>query len=204
MPSTERSWFQNQSRSNWEKYIKPLGPFRTYLELGTYCGDSLLWFAENCTLPDKPSYLYAVDPWGKPGTGFGGTTERIDDAERITRKRISEFEKARPLVRFRLHRMTSREFFAENMQRLSGQFQVAFVDGVHYAADSMFDMLRCWDMLCVGGILIVDDIHMRQGLGRRKVPHVGDAWRFFRWCYAGEMDILYVTRRQAACVKKGG
>ena len=191
-----KAWFRKNVRPLWENHLKPLAPFKCYLEIGVFEGESLLWAAEN--LLCSSGLAYGVDPWVPEGMGRQ-QSRRINDAMRISRSRVKEFNETD-----KLHRIVSlyQEKSEGFLKKVLIYPDIIYVDGNHRAPFAITDIVLSWSILRKGGILIVDDIHLRKGSRPfRLLPETGEAWDAFSACYENLFEVVYKEEMQVAVRK---
>ena len=195
-----RRWF-SRVRRMWNGQLKPRAPFMRYVEFGSYCGDSLLWAAENLLGPGGTAW--GVDPWN----GDIGVTpkrkdrlwpERLRLAHERCVERCEQFNAANQSKRCYAIRQTSQQFLAEAFGHT--KFDIIYVDACHFAPEALTDIAMSWLVLQDGGILVVDDLFMGNNKKRRQ-PHVWQAWQAFKTCYAGRYEMVYENEYQGAVLK---
>ncbi|MET0414301.1 MAG: class I SAM-dependent methyltransferase [Polyangiaceae bacterium] len=123
----------------WRRLLKPLTGAADvrYLEIGVFEGRSLLWMMENVFTHDS-ARATAVDPCFMP---YGERLQQNLAASGLGHK-------------IDLVRGPARE----HLRRLPlNSYDVAYVDGSHLGADVLHDLVHTWELLRVGGIMIIDD-----------------------------------------------
>ena len=189
-PSLDPKWFESRSKRFWTQHLLPLAPFRRYLEIGVFCGHSLEWATEN--LVGKEGESVGVDPYC--GSLFGRTDGQASAVFLTAAKRVAGL--AERGFTCKLVVKKSYDFFCDNHR--NGKFDLIFVDGYHYAVECLTDICMAWQNLEVGGIMVVDDCHLREGERRRKRPEVAEAWKAFEACFRHRYEIVYRTVVQSA------
>lgn len=136
---------------NWQQLLGHLAgePVRM-LEVGCLEGRSSIWFCENI-LTHADSHLICVDP--KPRDNFesnlaaAGVADRVELLEQESRQVL-------PLLP-------------------DGEFEAAYIDGSHEAADVLRDALEVLPKMTPGGVIIFDDYAHENLPGRHVMPGVG-------------------------------
>jgi predicted O-methyltransferase YrrM len=146
-------WLANADRiSLWENTLAHLKgkPNVNYLEIGVFEGRSLIWMLENI-LTNPSSKASAIDIFH-------------DDYKKIFLKnlKIGGFAKKVTVIKgysqFKLRKLPL------------DSFDVIYIDGSHIAIDVLIDAVLCWDLLKVGGIMILDDYEFREWQGEILPP----------------------------------
>lgn len=151
-----------------------------FLEIGSWQGMSAVF-----TLKHFPaSHLICVDTWG-------GADEHLDEqyasvsvvskAEAAFDRNIAEFGDR--VEKFKGH---SLDYHAHRFEPSS--FDMIYVDGSHHFDDVMVDVVKCFEMLRTGGILICDD-YMGQYY-RRPSDNVAGAINAFMRAKKGDFEII--------------
>lgn len=198
--SVDVLWFENNSREAWEKHIKPLSPFASYLELGVFSGSSLLWAAEN--LLQDHGCAEGVDKW-EPYRRGEEADSLARNAKYTARAMASEFNSrnegcGKKIV---LHEADSCEFMCSLAYEAEKNYDCVFVDGDHHAPEALTDICLAWNLLYKGGILIIDDVDLQRGRRISSGPLSGEAADAFLTCFGGRLTVLYRTRKQLAVRK---
>lgn len=197
--------WHNQPQKRLEHLAKFIGQPVRALEIGCYEGRSTCWLMDNI-LTHPESHLDAVDP-------FAYVVHCTDSSEE--HREFEAFGK-QPLVqvqrrffdnieeygdRIEFHDMPSDDLFmicgiAQNT------YDVIVVDGSHSALPTLRDLVHSWQVLKVGGVMVVDDIKWKgdkgfESEGPRK------AFEAFLSCVPAE-DIRILFRGYIAIVEKVG
>ena len=198
--SVDVRWFENNSRDAWEKHIKPLSPFASYLELGVFSGSSLLWAAEN--LLQDHGCAEGVDTW-LPYRRGDEAAELAAMAKQSARAAASEFN-ARSAAcgkKIVLHEADSCDFLCCLAYEAEKNYDCIFVDGDHHAPEALTDVCLAWELLYKGGVLIIDDCDLYRGRRISSGPLSGEAADAFLSCFGDRLEVIYRTRKQL-CVRK--
>jgi predicted O-methyltransferase YrrM len=172
----------------WEQLIPmlPHGVERSFLEIGSFEGRSMVWIVENMMNPGDE--LICVDTWEggeEHGAEDMGTVEkrfRHNHAIAITKNDVSVLP----------HKGLSTEYFgaaiAEGDDKIT--FDFIYIDGSHIAKDVLTDACMAWPLLKPKGLMVFDDYmwgNPRDILHRPK-PAI-DA---FTNIFAEEAEIIHV------------
>jgi predicted O-methyltransferase YrrM len=120
----------------WRKHLAHLvGKEAHGLEIGSHEGRSAIWFCQNI-LTHSDSRLTCMDPWKMaPFTTFLGNVREA----RINKK-------------LRIYSKPS-----QSLDFGHGKFDFIYVDGEHSAYAVLSDMVKGWEALKPGGVMIIDD-----------------------------------------------
>lgn len=130
-------WFSSH-QALWSRLLLPMaGQKLRVLEVGSHEGRSAVWMLQNLLLHPE-SRLHCVDTW---------TDRRV--LSRF-RSNVAETGRTSQVVE---HQGDS----AEVLKRLSGDFDVIYIDGNHEARCVLTDAALAWSLLEPGGWLIFDD-----------------------------------------------
>lgn len=168
-PKFTTDWTSDNA-STWKAALAPLvasGRAARVLEVGTWEGQSALWFLEH--LPR--SHVTCID------TFEGSSEHQLDSYWRETSLRGLEARWDSNLSTYvasgRVRKIKEKSLTA--LSGLSGQqlFDVIYVDGSHHAADVFWDSFFSWRLLVAGGVLIWDDYLWPAPRGDTDVPKTG-------------------------------
>jgi predicted O-methyltransferase YrrM len=176
--------------ATWRNILKPYkGKPSRFLEIGSFEGGSASWMLENF-LTHPHSTLTCVDPfhWMPEAYAymrkFGNAPLHVDSCYQRFWKNVQAAGGAGKVT---LHKGISEE--ALRMLPMAS-FDVIYIDGSHMARNVLTDIVLCWGLLNMQGIMIIDDYKLRMFEdNERKNPGMGiDA---FLKVYAGEYEILH-------------
>jgi predicted O-methyltransferase YrrM len=121
------------------------------LEIGSWQGLSSYFILH--TLPN--ARLTCVDTWeGADEQKAAETSEALDKVEATFDRNLLAFQD-----RLRKYKGTSLSFYSDESRR--GRYDFIYVDGSHHCDDVLVDAIKCFEMLAVGGIMILDDYRWR-------------------------------------------
>ena len=146
-----------------------------YLEIGSFEGLSALFMLEefpNCTVT-------CVDTWqgsDEHSSRLGSSIE--DNFDYNVRKYHDRLTKKK---------MSSHEFL---ISANDAKYDIIYVDGSHYSDDVIIDVLKSFDILKIGGLLILDDYLWKNYKNKNDNPAV--AINFFLKNKRQLMKILYL------------
>lgn len=210
-------WFIEYALPIWEKLLLPhLGDVRSYLEIGISEGLSMLWVLEHLLAGKEGAFADGVDPYW-PARNFGSHIEEAKQRRVICAQNLAlwagmprpEYPQI-PSMFFRvegvegggtravypecrLHIESSESFLVA--ARAAQQYDLIYVDGNHNASDALLDVVLCWRLLKVGGVMVVDDLDQRY---RGNRPRAWHAVRAFEDCFDSLYDTVFVHQRQKA------
>jgi len=129
-----------------------------FLEIGSFCGDSSAWIAENI-LTGSNSYLDCVDPW------LVDVENLIYDWSEIE----AEFDKQIKPYKDRInkHKSFSFDYLIKNRETL---FDFIYIDGDHSAKAILEDAVLSWSILKINGIMAFDDYEWQHPEGSQYNP----------------------------------
>ena len=143
-------WFSGNA-PNWSKHLAELKGRASIrgLEIGVFQGRSTCWLLENI-FTHESARLEAVDT-------FEGSDENADLDPTILNSLYDVFRRnvAEYGGRSVAHRMKSSQFLRSSSD--SEKYDFIYVDGDHHSWAALEDMVLCWPLFKVGGIMIIDD-----------------------------------------------
>jgi hypothetical protein len=169
----------------WTKWLGHLAgkPELNFLEVGSYEGQSAIWFLRNL-LTAHDSRILCVDTWR------GGEDMPLEDDDRL----LDVFRKNTEPWASKLDIMQERSDVALPMLHAE-TFDFAYIDGSHMARNVLSDSVMVWRLLKVGGICIWDDY-----LLELEFSHVKQALDAFLLCYWGCYECI--AQEYQVCLKK--
>lgn len=144
-----QDWF-SPAIPRWRKLFKRIGidtgAALQLLEIGSFEGNSSTFLLETF----RHGTLTCVDTWGGLNSHEAAMYEK--------RKVEESFDLNTARYRDRLIKFkgTSGAFFAQT-DVSKETYDFIFVDGSHYFDDVLVDAVRCFSMLKVGGVMVLDD-----------------------------------------------
>ena len=155
-----QSWTFNQLIMEYQNL-----PNLNFLEVGCFEGVSAAFFLKNI-LTDPSSSIVCIDPHGqfvKPELikdGWGHDPEH-DPLREKTHKTIYDVFKENILDNFSSQVVYHREDSNIALRKYSSpQFDVIYLDGLHYSTAILSDMILSWPLLKKGGYMLLDDFGM--------------------------------------------
>lgn len=150
--------------------------FKSYLEIGTFQGESFL--------PIKCETKIAVDP----------------DFQISKKNKLRWIWKNPVNLRNRYFQMTSDQFFASNHELLSLGVDLIFIDGLHNFKASLNDCLNALNYLNQSGLIIIHDCLPPNAAAATPAKSIEDAnkmeipgWKW-EWCGDVWKTILYLRK----------
>jgi len=130
------------------------------IEIGVDYGDGLDLLLEQ----NEPSLVMGVDPWlsFEWDPWFKQPQEQMDARYKLVCERFKNDE------RVQIIRSTSDDFFAKLDTAVTGFADFVHVDGDHREEPACRDIIGAYHALRVGGILIIDDVHLKSWTGTVK------------------------------------
>lgn len=194
-------WFSRDVLPLWERHLLQRAPLKSYLEIGVSEGQSLLWAFENLLAPD--GHAIGVDNY------TAKRQKNIPEMQANRERCLRNTAGARETGRLELIEWPSKnvllswcadkhDYFNASSHDEHQSFDLIYVDGSHWAWDALPDIVLSWELLTVGGVLIVDDVHR---IVHRAKPLVRPAAEAFEHCYETRYSELYRSARQRAYVK---
>ena len=151
-PTFSTDWIAGKT-VNWENYLGKLKnqPNARGLEIGCFEGRSTIWYAQNI-LTGNGATLTCVDPFSPRLHHF------FDHNIDVTG------------VKDRIVKLTG---YSEDVLRTlptEKKFDFIYVDGGHMPWNTLTDIVFAWDLLKVGGVLIIDDYTYKSDTGENPKP----------------------------------
>jgi predicted O-methyltransferase YrrM len=138
-PAYSTDWVTGKTQ-NWLRYLGNLKkkPNARGLEIGTFEGRSGIWFAQNI-LTGEGATMTCLDIFGDRLNNY------FDHNITVTG------------VKNRIVKLTGRSNEVLRSLPTDKKFDFIYVDGSHLPVDTLTDIVLSWDLLNIGGVLIVDD-----------------------------------------------
>jgi SAM-dependent methyltransferase len=175
-------WFDCNA-CEWMKIIESEGlgqkPIEV-LEIGSWEGKSTSFLLHYLTA----ALVTAVDTWQGSDEHVGNAT--VANTEKTFDTNVSRFQ-----GRVQKIRSKSYEYFATH--KITGKFDLIYVDGSHHADDVMIDAIQSFAALKEGGILVFDDYTWRFYKNINYNPAA--AINYFLKLKRGEYTLLNVTQQ---------
>lgn len=153
MPTFCADWF-SQHIPNWEKYLAELKgkPNLSFLEIGCFEGKATLWLLENI-LTAQTSRIMVIDPFKQ--------TEAIrslyKDLYTHDYRTIFEMNTAPYSDKILINPSESYRALCKMYPDYKNSFDFIYVDGCHDSHACLSDMVLAWELLKIGGIMVIDD-----------------------------------------------
>lgn len=185
-------WFPKRALAIWEKHLKPLGPFKAYLEVGVGEGQSLLWAEKHLLTPDAK--IVAIDHWHPSRENFKSNVELVSDLRDRAMRNLRPLVDAGRLMIFERSSLNALCCLAAQGTR---KFDLAYIDGSHRACDAIIDLCLAWELLKPLGVLVVDDLHLDADRRRSAEPKVREAVAAFKLTH-GDVEVCWEQHPQVA------
>lgn len=177
---------------NWVKLLRRyrVGPARV-IEIGSWEGRSALFFLNH--MPRCRVTCVDTFAGGEEHRAADETTVFLPQLERRFDANLAAFAK-------RVRKIKAHSADALAMLGVARkQFDVAYIDGSHRAADVYRDGVLMWPLMASGGLIIFDDYRWREMPGRLSIPKPGiDA---FLATFKGQYRLVH-NAYQIAIVKR--
>lgn len=170
----------------WQRILKPYAGRKNvrYLEIGVFEGRSLFWMLEN-VLTHPQSRAVALDAfWPSYEPTFLSNLEKSGVAYKV--------KIVKGLSRFELRQLPVHSF------------DIIYVDASHTADNTLSDMVLSWDLLKVGGLMIIDDYPLFPDMPFEIRP--GGAIKAFVLAHRRKIEIVHnkwqiiIRRKKDSCV----
>jgi predicted O-methyltransferase YrrM len=152
-----QNWFEYGEKL-WPNLIHqlPQRPKRKFMEIGSFEGRSAVWMMENMMTPEDS--LYCIDTWE------GGREHNQLDMDMVKTRFDANISKASwktkiPQLNIHAIRETSSSALSLYLRfhRADDGWDFIYIDGSHDAQDVLRDALMAWELLLVGGVMVLDD-----------------------------------------------
>ncbi|MDC0532146.1 class I SAM-dependent methyltransferase [Candidatus Pelagibacter ubique] len=171
----EANWFTHNFQI-WD-YLLKNKTFHEYLEIGSYEGRSVVYISEKF----RDIHLNIVDPF-----------ENHDQHQKIDWKKIYNnftYNISRLENKVTVNKINSDKFFNNNTKI----FDLIYIDGSHFANDTMRDFENSFKNLSINGILICDDFLFNDFEDVNLNPIAGLIPMLKK--YANKIEILYINHQ---------
>lgn len=189
MSEFTNDWFERQALPLWKKHLVPLDlDVKRYVEIGVCEGRSLLWVVEHY----RPELAVGIDPYAATRRG---TQAAYDGYYERAKKNLAGIECVR------LIRQRSQDYLRSDACHAlipDGSVDLAYIDGGHWAWETIADAVLLWPKMRRGGIIVFDDLNRRWLVGR---PQVRIGWRAFCDAFENLYETVYHEGRQMAARK---
>jgi len=172
----------------WEQIFRDFS-VSTYLEVGTCEGASLFWLA-NRFAPSRQFQATIIDDWKDfHNEGESRYFKNFKQNLEIAQNRFG------PNLSIEINRSISKQALPRliNMGR-SSSYDLAYIDGDHTASNVLVDCTLSFELLRVGGLMIIDDYTWGYGGNPTEVPKI--AVDSFLICFSKLIKLVYVSNSQ--------
>ncbi len=138
-------WFVNSDVKNKLHMFLDSNKSLKMLEIGCYEGASTCFFSN--FLENENSTLDCVDPFDTKDT----TSPVYENMENVFMENIKSTKNEKKIT---LYKMYSNEFYKRFEKK---QYDFIYIDGSHLPEDIIIDMINCFKILKINGIIWMDD-----------------------------------------------
>lgn len=188
-----KDWF-SEAEKIWPLFIPLLPARKSFLEIGSFEGRSMVWTAEN--MMEDDGFIDCIDTWEggeehvAAGEDMGSVEERFDHNRMLveTKNRVEVNKYKGTSVQHLAH------WLVENPED-HPTFDFIYIDGSHKAKDVLTDACMAWQLLKPEGVLVFDDYlwgDPRDALHRPKI-----AIDAFTNIFGEELSIIYAGHQLA-------
>jgi predicted O-methyltransferase YrrM len=188
-----KDWF-SEAEKIWPLFIPLLPARKSFLEIGSFEGRSMVWTAEN--MVEHGGFIDCIDTW-EGGEEHVAAGEDMSSVEEL-------FDHNRMLVEIK-NRVEVNKYKGTSVQHLAHwlienpedhpTFDFIYIDGSHKAKDVLTDACMAWHLLKPEGVLVFDDYlwgDPRDALHRPKI-----AIDAFTNIFGEELSIVYAEHQLA-------
>lgn len=184
-------WFTRETMPTWDEHLKPLGPFQKYLEIGVCEGASMVYAFEHLGVQLAVGIDPYVAPRAKQQAAFDVYRANAEHNLR-GRQSVLSYE---PSVKA-LAALVAGADLGEGSDDL---VDLIYVDGDHAAHRTLYDCCLAWELLAIGGVMVMDDYNRRWQRGKPWSHEGIDAWLHG---YETRYREVYRTPKQVAVRKR--
>jgi len=188
-----KDWF-SEAEKIWPLFIPLLPARKSFLEIGSFEGRSMVWTAEN--MVEHGGFIDCIDTWEggeehvAAGEDMGSVEERFDHNRMLVeiKNRVEVNKYKGTSVQHLAH------WLVENPED-HPTFDFIYIDGSHKAKDVLTDACMAWQLLKPEGVLVFDDYlwgNPRDALHRPKI-----AIDAFTNIFGEELSIVYAGHQLA-------
>lgn len=152
-----QDWFSRYAHQ-WRVALGELGPVRKALEVGSYEGRSSVWLIENAFRDGERGELHCIDSWEGGSEHLAGGID-MSSVEQRFRRNIDLARTGRETtLSVHVHKGLSFDALVALLAAGHRQsFDLVYVDGSHQCPDVLNDLVLCFALCRVGGLIVVDD-----------------------------------------------
>jgi len=188
-----KDWF-SEAEKIWPLFIPLLPARKSFLEIGSFEGRSMVWTAEN--MVEHGGFIDCIDTWEggeehvAAGEDMGSVEERFDHNRMLVeiKNRVEVNKYKGTSVQHLAH------WLVENPED-HPTFDFIYIDGSHKAKDVLTDACMAWQLLKPEGVMVFDDYlwgDPRDALHRPKI-----AIDAFTNIFGEELSIVYAGHQLA-------
>ena len=161
---------------------------RTFLEIGSFEGRSMVWIVEN--MMSDCEALDCIDTWEGSEEHSAETVQGIEDRFEYNRQLVIDRFPERIVD---VHKGTSIQHLAHWLVEAPEDhptFDFIYIDGSHTAKDVLTDACMAWPLLKQGGLMVFDDYLWGESRDILHRPRL--AVDFFVNIFAESLDIVHI------------
>lgn len=191
-----KDWF-SEAEKVWPLFIPLLPARKSFLEIGSFEGRSMVWTVEN--MMEDDGFIDCIDTWegGEEHVAAGEDMGSVE--ERFTHNMYAVTRKHPERTVYPIKGLSVLELGAILADppevKKPPAYDFIYIDGSHKAKDVLTDACMAWHLLKPEGVLVFDDYlwgDPRDALHRPKI-----AIDAFTNIYGEELSIIYVGHQLA-------
>ena len=155
----------------WKQLIPLLPERKSFLEIGSFEGRSMVWIAENMAVDG--SHIDCIDTWEGGEEHSKEDMAAVEERFNENAKQVNGYYGASKLVgKFKGTSTKWLARFLDTPNRTNHEYDFIYIDGSHQAPDVLTDACMAWPLLKQGGLMVFDDYmwgNPRDALHRPKI-----------------------------------
>jgi predicted O-methyltransferase YrrM len=184
-----QDWFSHNIPV-WEQLISLLPERKSFLEIGSFEGRSMVWTVEN--MMEDGGHIDCVDTWEGSEEHSAETVQGIEDRFDENAIRVNGYHGGSRMVS--KFKGTSTKWLAHfldaSVPRVAVTYDFIYIDGSHVAKDVLTDACMAWPLLKQGGLMVFDDYLW--GESRDILHRPRFAVDVFTNIFAESLDIVHI------------
>lgn len=193
-------WFIRDTLPTWTRELLPRadarGGFPCYLEVGVCEGASMHWALSYLGVARAVGIDSYQPPKPRQATAYArhrlNAFANLNSHPAIAGGRASWELIERPST------LALADLITTTHDHHQSRFDLIYVDGDHRAHAAITDAVLCWQLLELGGYMVLDDYNRRW---QRGAPHAHEAIDAFLQACETRYDVVYRTPRQVCLAK---
>ena len=191
----------------WRILLPQLQPYK-YLEIGSFEGLStsrFLEIAKTYSLQNTSHRLQVtcIDSWSGGEEHQGMHFGKIEALYESNVQECLSWYPAERRPEIRKIKSLSHQALCKLVGSESNQYDLIYVDGSHHGADTLADIMLCWFLLRVGGVMIMDDYLWKEPTGKGAIHEPKIAIDAFTTIFGQRLQIIMdAPLRQMHFVKR--